>query len=126
MKSVSGHITLTIHAGYFPDYQVKKESSYLIEETNLEDLKISFKLIHSSKSSQAHPDIELRIHYFMIDGEVKQQTSKINAFSQDTKLVSYLPPGNLTGMVKSVGFSCDAADLTFISQAFDKSKPADL
>jgi hypothetical protein len=122
MKAVSGPITLSVQAGYFPDYQIKQKSSYPIEETNLEDLRISFKLLDSSKSSQVHPDIELRVHYFMADGEVKQQMTKINAFGADIKHISYLPPGNLTGMVRAIGFSCDAANLTFISEAFDKSK----
>ena len=124
MKAVSGPVTLSLQAGYFPDYQVKQKASYPIEETNLEDLRLSFKLLDSSKSSPVHPDIELRVHYYMVDGDVKQQMTKINAFGTEIKHISYLPPGNLSGMVRSVGFSCDAANLTFISQAYDKSKPA--
>ncbi len=123
MKAVSGSITLNINAGYFADYEIRKKSSFQIEETNLEDLRLTFRLLESSKSSKEHPDIELRAHYYMVDGEVKQQTSKINAFGSEEKSISYIPPGNLNGRVKAVGFSCDLSNLTFIIRAFDKSKP---
>jgi hypothetical protein len=119
MKKLSACVTIHLKAGLLPDYVIRERAAYEIPPCNLENLRQTFTLLLSSKHSTNHPDLLLRVHYYLSDGTVKQQMTKINTADPSPVQIQYLPPGNFDGSVVQIGFSCDVADLSFTVEAFE-------
>jgi hypothetical protein len=124
MTPISLPVRIQLKAGYQPDFVVREKAAYDITECSLEELRQTLVIESPPHLSGQHPHGMLRVHYFMSDGSIKQQTTRINVLEPVTDSIRYTPPGNLEGIVKRIGFSCDALDLSFTVQAFRVVKTA--
>jgi hypothetical protein len=122
MKPISPTASIRIKAGYQPDFVVREKASYEISECCLEDLSQTLVMESHSNVSGKHPNVMLRIHYFMKDGNIRQQLTSINISDPVTDGIRYVPPGQMEGIVTRIGFSCDSTDLAFSVEAFSKLK----